>query len=94
MYDSYYREALEIVRPYLAQLREPRRPAAATGSIATTTRTTRCGRRSLPTLNLADGTSHDVWSVNTEADYLEEGEMVDGLLDLELTPQLALDVQR
>jgi hypothetical protein len=32
--------------------------------------------------------------VNTEADYLEEGEMVDGLLDLELTPQLSLDAQR
>lgn len=25
------------------------------------------------TLNLIDGTTHDVWSVNTEADYHEEG---------------------
>jgi hypothetical protein len=28
-----------------------------------------------------DGAGHDVWSVNTEADYLEEGELVEALLD-------------
>ncbi len=93
MYDSYYREALEIVRPYVNSFE----------NLAT------CGRNGLhrynnqdhsmwtailAAVNLADGTSHDVWSVNTEADYLEEGEMVDGLLDLELTPQLSLDAQR
>jgi hypothetical protein len=38
----------------------------------------------LATLNLIDGESHDVWSVNTEAAYLEEGEVVDVLLDLAL----------
>jgi len=35
----------------------------------------------LATLNIVDGDDHDVWSVNTEAEYLEEGEVVDALLD-------------
>jgi len=35
----------------------------------------------LATLNVLDGARHDVWSVNMEADYHEEGELVDGLLD-------------
>ena len=26
--------------------------------------------------NLIDGATHDIWSVNTEADYLEEGDLV------------------
>jgi hypothetical protein len=35
-------------------------------------------------LNLVEDASHDVWSVNTEAEYHEEGELVDALLDVEL----------
>jgi predicted dehydrogenase/protoporphyrinogen oxidase len=35
----------------------------------------------LAALNVLDGTKHDVWSVNTEADYLEEGELVEALLE-------------
>ena len=38
----------------------------------------------LATLNLLDGTTHDVWAVNTEAEYHEEGKIVDELLDVEL----------
>jgi protoporphyrinogen oxidase len=38
----------------------------------------------LATLNLVDGTEYDVWSVNTEAEYHEEGEAVDSLLDVDL----------
>jgi protoporphyrinogen oxidase len=38
----------------------------------------------LATLNLVDGADHDVWSVNAEEVYLEEGHVVDELLDLEL----------
>ena len=38
----------------------------------------------LAALNLLRGTSFDVWSVNTEAAYHEEGAMVDELLDVEL----------
>src|SRR5437763_16382638 len=38
----------------------------------------------LGTLNLVDGTNHDVWAVNTEAEYHEECRIVDELLDIEL----------
>ena len=38
----------------------------------------------LATLNLVDGTEYDVWSVNTEAEYHEEGDAVDSLLDVDL----------
>jgi hypothetical protein len=34
----------------------------------------------LATLNYLDGSEHDVWSVNTEADYHEEGVLVETLL--------------
>jgi len=86
MYDSYYREALGIIRPYIESFE----------NLAT------CGRNGLhrynnqdhsmwtgvlAALNLADGAaSHDVWAVNTDAEYLEEGEMADDLLDAELAP--------
>jgi protoporphyrinogen oxidase len=88
MYDSYYREALTIIRPYLDSFE----------NLVT------CGRNGLhrynnqdhsmwtailAALNLVDGTSHDVWSVNTEEKYIEEGERVEGVLDLELTPARA-----
>lgn len=32
----------------------------------------------LATVNLLENASHDVWSVNTEAEYLEEGALTDG----------------
>ena len=38
----------------------------------------------LATINLLDLSSHDVWSVNTEAAYLEEGAVVDAALSAEL----------
>ena len=33
----------------------------------------------LGALNLLDGASHDVWSVNADAEYIEEGELQDPL---------------
>jgi hypothetical protein len=38
----------------------------------------------LATMNWTDGTSHDVWSVNTKAEYLEEGPLAEGLAELDL----------
>jgi protoporphyrinogen oxidase len=85
MYDSYYREALGIIRPYIAQFE----------NLAT------CGRNGLhrynnqdhsmwtgvlAALNLVGEGPHDVWAVNTEAEYLEEGALADELLELELAP--------
>jgi protoporphyrinogen oxidase len=42
----------------------------------------------LATLNLTAGTTYDVWSVNTEAEYLEEGKAVEAALDGELASLL------
>jgi protoporphyrinogen oxidase len=79
VYDSGYEEAVLTIRSYLAGFR----------NLQT------CGRNGLhrynnqdhsmctailAALNLLDGASHDVWSVNTEADYLEQGDVVDSLL--------------
>jgi hypothetical protein len=38
----------------------------------------------LAAINLSEDLSYDVWSVNTEEVYLEEGELVDALLDVDL----------
>ena len=43
----------------------------------------------LATLNLTAGTDYDVWSVNTEAEYHEEGEAIESALDAELTATLS-----
>jgi hypothetical protein len=45
----------------------------------------------LATLNLVDGAKHDVWSVNVEAEYLEEGELVEELLDLSAADAAPVD---
>jgi len=83
MYDLGYSSAVTMLREYLAGF----------DNLVT------CGRNGLhrynnqdhsmwtailATLNLVDGADYDVWSVNTEAEYLEEGEAVDGLLDVAL----------
>ena len=82
-YDLQYEAAVEVIKDYL------------TGFENLVT----CGRNGLhrynnqdhsmwtailATLNLVDGAEHDVWSINAEDFYLEEGELSDELLDLEL----------
>jgi hypothetical protein len=72
MYDASYREALAVVRGHVAGL----------------TNLQTCGRNGLhrynnqdhsmwtavlATLNLLDGASHDLWAVNAEEAYHEEG---------------------
>ncbi|MDX6387026.1 MAG: hypothetical protein QOD85_828, partial [Gaiellaceae bacterium] len=80
VYDEHYQENVATIRGYLATL----------------TNLQTCGRNGLhrynnqdhsmwtavlATLNLTAGTNYDVWSVNTEAEYLEEGEAVEAALD-------------
>ena len=74
MYDGDYREAVAVIRGYLEPASRTCRPSAATGCTATTTRITRCGRRSWRRSTSSTAPTHDVWSVNTEAEYHEEGE--------------------
>jgi protoporphyrinogen oxidase len=83
VYDETYASALALIRGYLASF----------ANLVT------CGRNGmhrynnqdhsmwtavLATVNLLDGTQHDVWNVNTELKYHEEGEMVDDLLGVEI----------
>ncbi|HEX6702953.1 MAG TPA: NAD(P)/FAD-dependent oxidoreductase [Gaiellaceae bacterium] len=83
MYDAGYRPAVAAIREYLAGF----------DNLAT------CGRNGLhrynnqdhsmwtailATLNVVDGAGHDVWSVNTEAEYLEAGEAIEAPPDVQL----------
>jgi protoporphyrinogen oxidase len=83
MYDHGYESAVAVVRRYLGQF----------SNLQT------CGRNGLHhynnqdhsmwtailgMLNLIDGTHHDVWSVNVEAEYLEEGQLVTDTLESDL----------
>jgi protoporphyrinogen oxidase len=83
VYDSRYESALEVIRPYLARF----------ANLQT------CGRNGLhrynnqdhsmltgllAVLNLLDGASHDIWEVNTEDAYHEEGDVVSTVLSEDL----------
>jgi protoporphyrinogen oxidase len=86
MYDSRYEEAVAVIRSYLDGF----------SNFQT------CGRNGLhrynnqdhsmwtaimAVLNLTDGADYDVWSVNTEASYHEEGQAVESFLELEVIPE-------
>jgi protoporphyrinogen oxidase len=85
MYDAAYREAVETIREYLDGI-ENLETCGRNGLHRYNNQDHSMWTAILATLNLVEGASHDVWSVNTEAEYLEEGAIVDALLDLELVP--------
>jgi protoporphyrinogen oxidase len=84
MYDSGYREALGVLRAYLDGF-DNLVTFGRNGLHRYNNQDHSMWTAILATLNVTDGTSYDVWSVNTEEAYLEEGEIVDGLLDVRLT---------
>jgi protoporphyrinogen oxidase len=84
MYDSGYEEALEVIRPYVDGL-DNVKTCGRNGLHRYNNQDHSMWTAILATLNLLDGTDYDVWSVNSEAEYLEEGEVVDELLDVRLT---------
>jgi protoporphyrinogen oxidase len=83
MYDGDYREAVAVLRGYLAGF-ENLKTFGRNGLHRYNNQDHSMWTAILATLNLLDGTDYDVWSVNTEAEYQEEGEVVDALLDVEL----------
>jgi protoporphyrinogen oxidase/predicted dehydrogenase len=83
MYDSDYEPALEKVRAYLESF-ENLYTCGRNGLHRYNNQDHSMWTAILATLNALDGTDHDVWDVNVEADYLEEGEAVETLLDFEL----------
>jgi protoporphyrinogen oxidase len=83
MYDPHYREAVAVIHGYLAGF-ENLKTFGRNGLHRYNNQDHSMWTAILATLNLLDGTNHDIWAVNTEAAYHEEGRIVDELLDIEL----------
>jgi protoporphyrinogen oxidase len=83
MYDANYEDAVETIRAYLDTFTNLQ-PCGRNGLHRYNNQDHSMWTAILAAFNLAEGTSYDVWSVNTEEVYLEEGELVDALLDVDL----------
>ena len=83
MYDGNYRDAVAVLHGYLAGF-DNLKTFGRNGLHRYNNQDHSMWTAILATLNLVDGTEYDVWSVNTEAEYHEEGEAVDSLLDVDL----------
>ena len=86
MYDEHYEEATEVVREWLEGF-ENLKTFGRNGLHRYNNQDHSMWTAVLATLNLLDGSDHDVWAVNTEEEHLEEGAAVDAALafDLERT---------
>src|SRR3712207_3782585 len=71
MYDAAYEGAVATIRDYLARF-ENLQTAGRNGLHRYNNQDHSMWTAILATLNLLEGASYDVWSVNTEAEYLEE----------------------
>jgi protoporphyrinogen oxidase len=83
MYDSKYREAVAEIRGYLESF-ENLCTFGRNGLHRYNNQDHSMWTAMLATLNRIEGASHDVWSVNAKAEYLEEGPLAEGLADLDL----------
>lgn len=83
MYDANYEGAVAVVQGYLASFSNLV-TAGRNGLHRYNNQDHSMWTAILAALNLSEGTDHDVWSVNAEEVYLEEGAVVDELLDLDL----------
>jgi protoporphyrinogen oxidase len=83
MYDSNYEESVAVIRAYLESF-ENLQTCGRNGLHRYNNQDHSMWTAILAALNLIDEGSYDVWSVNTEAEYHEEGELVDSLLEVEL----------
>jgi protoporphyrinogen oxidase len=83
MYDGKYRIAVAELRGYLAGF-ENLKTFGRNGLHRYNNQDHSMWTAILATLNLLDGSAHDVWSVNTEAEYHEAGETVSRLFELDL----------
>jgi protoporphyrinogen oxidase len=83
MYDATYREALAEIRGYLESF-ENLETFGRNGLHRYNNQDHSMWTAMLATVNHTDGASHDVWSVNHKAEYLEEGPLAEGLADLDL----------
>jgi protoporphyrinogen oxidase len=82
MYDSGYREAVATIRGYLEHF-ENLRTFGRNGLHRYNNQDHSMWTALLATRNYLEGTSHDVWSVNTKAEYLEEGPLAERVDDVD-----------
>jgi protoporphyrinogen oxidase len=80
MYDVNYESAVTTIREYLERF-ENLETCGRNGLHRYNNQDHSMWTALLATSNVVDGTEHDVWGVNTEADYLEEGKVMEGVLD-------------
>jgi hypothetical protein len=80
MYDSNFEAAVATIETYLKRF-ENLQTCGRNGLHRYNNQDHSMWTAILATLNIVDGAHHDVWSVNTEAEYLEEGELVEALLE-------------
>ena len=80
MYDVHYEGAVAMIRAYLERF-ENLQTCGRNGLHRYNNQDHSMWTALLATLNVLDGAEHDVWSVNTESDYLEEGRVIEALLD-------------
>jgi predicted dehydrogenase/protoporphyrinogen oxidase len=81
MYDAHFEEAVATIQAYLGRF-ENLQTCGRNGLHRYNNQDHSMWTAILAALNVVDGANHDVWSVNTEAEYLEEGELVEALLEL------------
>jgi protoporphyrinogen oxidase len=81
MYDGAYREAVAVIRGYLDHF-ENLVTCGRNGLHRYNNQDHSMWTAALATRNLLEGASHDVWSVNTSGEYLEEGELSEELAGL------------
>ena len=83
MYDPQYREAVAEIRGYLEHF-ENLKTFGRNGLHRYNNQDHSMWTAILATLSYTDGLPRDVWSVNTKAEYLEEGPLAESLDDLDL----------
>ena len=81
MYDSNFESAVATLREYLSRF-ENLQTCGRNGLHRYNNQDHSMWTAMLAALNIIEGSEHDVWSVNTEADYHEEGALIETLFDL------------
>ena len=84
MYDSHFEGAVATIRTYLERF-ENLQTCGRNGLHRYNNQDHSMWTAILATLNIVDGAQHDVWSVNTEAEYHEESVSVESALSLGVT---------
>jgi protoporphyrinogen oxidase len=83
MYDSGYREAVAEIRGYLEHFANLK-TFGRNGLHRYNNQDHSMWTAILATLSYTDGIARDIWSVNTKAEYLEEGPLAESLSELDL----------